>query len=240
MILSEFDIQYVDRKAIKGQEITDQLAEAPLLDDHPLHIEFPYADVLTLAAKQWTLYFDGSHTQHGLGAEILFVTPQGHTIPKSYKLMFPCTNNMAEYEALIIGIKTIVEWKIQELQVYGDSQLVINQVNDDYQTKDDKLMPYKRMIDDFKKYFMDIKFEQISRVDNKVDDAMATIASLLQILEKRSHYEFLVEQLFSPAYDDTESQVICHIVDTNTSVYGEIYTYLKDNTLPPDLSRNQK
>jgi ribonuclease HI len=40
--------------------------------------------------------------------------------------MFPCTNNTAEDEALIIGIKIAVEWKIIELQVYGDSQLVIN------------------------------------------------------------------------------------------------------------------
>lgn len=51
MILSEFDIQYVDRKAIKGQAITYQLAEEPLPDDHPLHIEFPNVDVLTLNAQ---------------------------------------------------------------------------------------------------------------------------------------------------------------------------------------------
>lgn len=70
--------------------------------------------------------------------------------------MFPCKNNVAEYEALVTGIKVAVEWKITELQVYGDSQLVINQVNDKYQMKDDKLMPYKRMVDDFKKYFVEI------------------------------------------------------------------------------------
>lgn len=119
--------------------IDDQLDEAPLYDNHPMHIEFLDVDVLTITPQQWILYFDGSYTQHGLGARILFVTPQGHTIPKSYKLMFPYTNNVVEYEALIIGIKVAIEWKITELQVYGDSQLVINQVNDDYHMKDDKL-----------------------------------------------------------------------------------------------------
>ena len=120
----------------------DQLADAPLQAEHPLHIEFPDADVFTTKSKQlWSLYFDGSFTQHGLGAGILLVTPQGHTIPRSYSLMFPCTNNIAEYEALITGLKTTLEWRITELQVYGDSQLVINQINDDYQTKDDKLLP---------------------------------------------------------------------------------------------------
>lgn len=72
--------------------------------------------------------------------------------------MFLYTNNTSEYEALVIGIKISIEWKITELIVYGDSQLVINQVNDDYQIKDGKLLPYKRMVDDFKKYFIEIKF----------------------------------------------------------------------------------
>jgi ribonuclease HI len=171
---------------------------------------------------------------------ILFVTPQGYTIPRSYRLLFPCTNNTAEYEALIIGVKMAVEWKIIELQVYGDSQLVINQVNDEYQTKDDKLMPYKRMIDDFKKYFVEIKFEQIPRINNKAADAMATIASLLQIPDKRCHYEFMVEQVFTPSYDDPESQVISHLTGSNVSPYEIIYAYLRDNTLPHDLSCNQK
>lgn len=90
MILSEFDIQYVDRRAIKGQVIADQLAEALLQDDHPMHIEFPNTNALTMTVTQhWILYFDGSYTQHGSGSGILFVTPQGHTIPKYYRLMFP-------------------------------------------------------------------------------------------------------------------------------------------------------
>lgn len=84
------------------------------------------------------IYFDWSYTQHGLGARILFIIAQGHTIPKSHRLMFPCTTNVVEYKALIINIKVVVEWKIVELQVYGDSQLVINQVNDFYQMKDEK------------------------------------------------------------------------------------------------------
>lgn len=83
--------------------------------------------------------------------------PQGHTIPRSYRLMFPYTKNTTKYESLIISINMV--WKITKLQVYRDSHLVINQVNDDYQRKDDKMMPYKRMIDYFKKYFFEIKFE---------------------------------------------------------------------------------
>lgn len=50
------------------------------------------------------------------------------------------------------------------LQVYGDSQLVIRQVNDNYQTKDDRLLPYKRMVDDLKKNLQSIMSDHIPRV----------------------------------------------------------------------------
>ena len=72
--------------------------------------------------------------------------------------MFPCTNNIAEYEALINSMKIVAEWRVDQLDVFGDSQLVINQVNDIYQTKDEKLVPYKCMVDDLKKYFAHITF----------------------------------------------------------------------------------
>ncbi|XP_057858310.1 uncharacterized protein LOC131067362 [Cryptomeria japonica] len=184
LILSEFDIQYVDWKDIKGLVIADQLAETPLVDNQALHSEFLDASILAITNHTWKLYIDGSYTRHGLGVGILFVTPQRDTISRSYQLLFPCTNNMVEYEALLTGIKMAVEWKIIDLNVYGDSQLVINQVNDNYQTKDEKLMPYKRMVDDFKKYLISIHFEQVHRLENKASDAIATIASLTEILEK--------------------------------------------------------
>ena len=87
MLLSEFDIQYTDRKAIKDQAIVDHLAEAPLVVDHPLIMEFPDEHLCLIEEKSpWNLYFDGSYTSHGFGAGILLVTPQGDYIPKSFKL----------------------------------------------------------------------------------------------------------------------------------------------------------
>jgi len=132
MLLSKYDIEYVEWKAIKGQIIADQLAETPLQGTTPMTFEFPDEDILSITTHSWKLYFDGSYTNHGLGAWILLVTPHSDTIPKSYRLLFPCTNNIVEYEALVIGLKMAAEWQIKELHVYGDSQLVINQVNDDY------------------------------------------------------------------------------------------------------------
>ena len=63
MVLSEFDIQYVERKAIKGQVIVDQLADAPIQSALPLNIDFPDESILTLTHKTWVMFFDGSFTQ---------------------------------------------------------------------------------------------------------------------------------------------------------------------------------
>ena len=91
--------------------IEDQLADAPLQADTSMQIKFPDADIFTITTKKsWVLYFDGSYTQHGSRAGIFFFTPEGHTIPKSYQLMFPYTNNIAEYEALLTGMKIALEW----------------------------------------------------------------------------------------------------------------------------------
>lgn len=101
-------------------------------------------------------------------------------------------------------------------------------------------MPYKKMVDDSKKYFVEITFEKIPRNDNKVADVMATLSSLLQTHENQECYEFLVEELFYPSHNCPDSHTICLLIGHDSSLYGQTYTYLKDNTLPPDLSNNQK
>ena len=121
LILSEFDIVYKDHKAIKGQVIVDHLVEAPLQGNHPIVVDFPDYTIMTIApSTPWKLFFDGSFTQKASGAKVLFVTPQGDLIPKSYKISFPCTNNIAEYEDLVIGLRQAIKWNIKSLLVFGD------------------------------------------------------------------------------------------------------------------------
>ena len=75
MILSEFDIEYVDHKAIKDQVIANQLADSPLEGFYPIEVDFLDAHILQLEPVTWKLYFNGSYTHHGSGAKILFITP---------------------------------------------------------------------------------------------------------------------------------------------------------------------
>ena len=206
LILSEFNIVYKKCKAIKGQLIADQLAEAPLQGDHPIIVDFPDDTIMTIAPNTpWKLFFDRSFTQKGLGVGVLFVTPQGDLIPKSYKISFPCTNNIAEYEGLLTGLRQAIRWNIKSLLVFGDSQLVIKQVTDEYHTKDEKLLPYRRIVEGLKQHFTKIGFQQIPRANNKAADAMATIASMIAMPEYSPKCEFLIENLFTPAYKQTDS-----------------------------------
>lgn len=71
------------------------------------------------------------------------------TIPQSFIIKFPCTNNIVEYEALLASLRLAIQWNIQHLSVFG-SKLILKQVTADYLTKDEKLLPYKHTVDSFK------------------------------------------------------------------------------------------
>ena len=86
------------------------------------------------------------------------MTPQGDLIPKSYKISFSCTKNIVEYEGLVTGLCQAIKWNIKNLLVFGDSQLVIKQVRDEYHTKDEKLFPYRRIVEDLRQHFTKIVF----------------------------------------------------------------------------------
>ena len=168
------------------------------------------------------------------------VTPQGDFILKAFKLRFPSTNNIAEYEALIAGLKIAVEWNITELQIFGDSQLIIKQVLNDYQTKDEKLLPYKELVDQLTQHFTKLQFTQVPRLQNKAADAMATIGSLLEIPQEATQYEFLVEQLLTPAHANDDSNRVCILVGPQSPWYHEIHAYLTDGIISPHLTRTQR
>jgi hypothetical protein len=89
--LLEFDIWYQPTKAVKGQALADLIAE---------RINTNFA---TLSVRAWAMYFDGLACEDGCGVDILLVSPRGVTYSFSIMLSAPCTNNLAEYEAVRRG-----------------------------------------------------------------------------------------------------------------------------------------
>ena len=93
------------------------------------------------------MYFDGATRTNEKGKpisgiSILFVSPDKYMIPQAFSLLEPCSNNAAEYQALIIGLELALESGITMLEAFGDSQLIVNQMNQEYEIRKPDLLPY--------------------------------------------------------------------------------------------------
>ncbi|XP_060195050.1 uncharacterized protein LOC132624263 [Lycium barbarum] len=104
MLLSEFDIQYVAQKAVKGQGLADLLARSPVDDNPvPLWTYFPDEEIMTIEGEEnedelgWKVYFNGAVNFKGSGIGAVLVSDSGQYYPVAAKLSLSCTNNMAEY-----------------------------------------------------------------------------------------------------------------------------------------------
>uniref|UniRef100_A0A803MBS0 RNase H type-1 domain-containing protein n=1 Tax=Chenopodium quinoa TaxID=63459 RepID=A0A803MBS0_CHEQI len=88
---------------------------------------------------------------------------------------------MAEYQALIMGLQMVVEMEIQDLDVYGDSQLVISQLLGKYEVKKEDLIPYHKHASRFLDKFDIVKLSHVPRSANKMADALAGLAATLAL-----------------------------------------------------------
>ena len=88
------------------------------------------------------MYFDGSVMKTGAGAGLLFISPLGEHMRYVIRLHFPASNNMAEYEALLSGLRIAIELGVKRLDVRGDSKLVIDQVMKESSCHDPKMEAY--------------------------------------------------------------------------------------------------
>ncbi|XP_075086262.1 uncharacterized protein LOC142168974 [Nicotiana tabacum] len=153
ILLSEFDIVYITQKAIKGQALAYHLAENPVdIDYEPLTTYFPDKEILftgediSESYPGWRIIFDGAVNFKEVGIGAALILEYGQHYPSSEKIRFPCTNNMAEYEACILGIRMAVDMNIKELFVIGDFDLWIHQVQGEWSTKNAKILLYMHCV----------------------------------------------------------------------------------------------
>jgi len=109
-------LTHAPRKAVKSQVLADFIAEWTDTQLPPPQIQ----------AECWLMYFDGSVMKTGIGVGLLFISPLGEHMCFVVRLHFPASNNMAEYEALLSGLRIAIELGVKRLDVRGDSQLIID------------------------------------------------------------------------------------------------------------------
>ncbi|XP_040966947.1 uncharacterized protein [Gossypium hirsutum] len=183
ILLLEFDIVYVSQKAIKGSATAEFLASKALEDYESLSFDFPNEELMyvaTIEERPWKMNFDGASNAVGNGIRAVLVSLNGDHYSFTCKLDFDSTNNMAEYEACIMGIQAARERKIRTLEVYGDSALVIYQLRGEWETRDPKLINYRKVVLELLEEFDNVTFSYLPRDKNQMADALATLASMIK------------------------------------------------------------
>ena len=131
MELGEYDIIFRPATAIKSQTLADFMAEfSPSL--LPALEQEVCLQSGTKEEGEWVLHMDGSGNVRGAGVGIVLTSPTGNTASRAVRCNFKATNNESEYEALIAGLSLAHQLGAENIQVYSDSQMIINQAQGEY------------------------------------------------------------------------------------------------------------
>ena len=157
--LSEFDIRYKPKTAIKGQILADFVMEftsAELAKDTQTTPDLPI----------WKLSVDGATNAQGSGAGLILTSPEGIDIEYALRFGFRASNNEAEYEAIIAGLNLAHSMEVDHIEVYSESQLVVKQIEDTYEAKGEKMILYLKKVRELLRKFVLVQVRHIPRVEN--------------------------------------------------------------------------
>ena len=139
------------------------------------------------------------------------------------------TNNIVEYEACITSLETALDLGIRQLEIHGDSNLVIQQTQGIWRTRDEKLKPYHAYLDLLVARFEELRYIHLPREKNQFADALATLASVVEIPAGVIGRPLLIETRSAPAYccliGDIENQ-------DELPWYHDIYQFLSCGDYP--------
>ncbi|KAF8093704.1 hypothetical protein N665_0380s0024 [Sinapis alba] len=165
--LSEYNISYKGRPAIKAQVLADFIVEIP--PDQAVELDIP--------VKSWILHVDGASSNKGSGIGVHLQSPIGELIEQSFRLGFSASNNEAEYEALIAGLRLPKLVGAKRLQAFRDSQLVASQHSGDYEAKNERMDAYLSVVKHLAEKLDHFELTKVPRKDNCFADALAALGS---------------------------------------------------------------
>ncbi|CAL1405791.1 unnamed protein product [Linum trigynum] len=184
--LSEYDVTYAPRPSIKGQVLADFIAEGFSLGDEKEENE------------AWRLFVDGAAGKGGAGAGIVIETPTGVIHEISHRFLELKTNNVAEYEALLSGLKIAVNMGASNLHIHSDSLLVVNQVLESYEVKEEALTKLVGAVRGILSQLDSWKLEHVKREDNHHADALSKLATAMDFEGER---QITVTKEAAPTYE---------------------------------------
>jgi ribonuclease HI len=187
-------------------------------------------------AKSWTVFYDGSWGTFGAGAAAVLVAPSKVRTCYAAKLDFSCTNNIAEYEALLLGLRKLRAMGIRRAILKTDSQDISGHVDKSSKARDPKLEKYLDTVRRLEASFEGFSVKNIPRGTNEHADLLAKSAA--QGLPLPS--EVFFETIKAPSVELMERAVL-----TISSVYSEdwrigIISFLQGNCLSDDEAYNKR
>ncbi|XP_024013954.1 uncharacterized protein LOC112088034 [Eutrema salsugineum] len=241
--LSEYDIEYWNRSSAKSQVLADFLIELPVEATNE-----PTLD------EVWTLHVDSSSSKHGSGIGIRLTSPTGEILEQSFRLNFHASNNEAEYEALIAGIRLAQRIGVRKIRTFCDSQLVACQFNGEYEAKDGRMGVYLKVVRELVRKFDEFELTRFPRGENTSADALAALASTsdpdlrrtipVEFIERPSIEEVEGVRLINPPEQEPEDDEAAPMDEDASPAepeygcdkewFGAIRVYIADGEVPTD------
>jgi ribonuclease HI len=187
--LAAHTIQYKPRTMIKSQIIADFFADWGENQYLP-----PAPD-----STHWRMHFDGSKLLGGLGASVVLTSPKGDKLQYVLQMHFRASNNIAEYEALVHGLKMAKQIGIRRILYFGDSDLVTHQVSGDWDAKDANMASYRFYVQQLSGFFEGCEFHHIPRANNDEADRLSKIGSTKQDIPAEVSLEIIHKPSIKPS-----------------------------------------
>jgi hypothetical protein len=125
--LVEYNLVYEHLRSTRGQVVADFIVDHMAMDNN---------EACLVELRPWSLFFDGSVCSKGCGVGCILMSPSVGSFEFAVRLEFTCTTNQAEYEALLYGLEYLSGMGVKDVDAYGDSMLVVNQVKGESQCLD--------------------------------------------------------------------------------------------------------
>jgi ribonuclease HI len=195
--ISHLYITYEKRKAIKSQVLPDFIAEwLELQNTGPPDL-----------SSVWTMYFDGSKRFEGAGVGVVLISPQGDKLKYVLQMSFPqASNNEAEYEALLHGMRMAKACGATRLKIFGDSNLVVQQVMNHCDAVSANMIAYRNLYYYLEETFDGCKVSHVSRSSNEEADNLANIGSQCLSVPPGVFWEEIVEQSIKETKSSSSSK----------------------------------
>nr|AAR96234.1 putative polyprotein [Oryza sativa Japonica Group]ABF96264.1 retrotransposon protein, putative, Ty3-gypsy subclass [Oryza sativa Japonica Group] len=227
--LMSLDISFKPRISIKSQALADFVAEwTECQEDTPAE-----------KMEHWTMHFDGSKRLSGTGAGVVLISPTGERLSYVLWIHFSASHNVAEYEALLHGLRIAISLGIKRLIVRGDSQLVVNQVMKEWSCLDDNMMAYRQEVRKLEDKFDGLELSHVLRHNNEAADRLANFGSKREVAPS----DVFVEHLYTPTvpHKDTTQVAGTHDVAMVEADWREpLIRFLTSQELPQDKDEAER